>query len=140
MWLDKIQIVTSTEQVEGVLDKKALTKTHKELKIKKPVDYHFVGDNELLEINQKTLKHNYYTDIITFDYENDEDLTENEIVISWERVYENANNFNESFKKELHRVCIHGLLHLAGYKDSTPDEKEKMRMEEDRFLTLYCST
>lgn len=140
MWLDKIRIINSTKQIDGVLDKKALTDTHKDLKIKKPVDYHFVGDNELLILNRKTLSHNYYTDIITFDYEDDEDLTENEIVISWERVGDNAKKYNESFKRELHRVCIHGLLHLAGYNDLTPGEKEKMRKEEDRFLTLYCST
>ena len=140
MWLDRIKIVTSTKRVKECLDKKVLTEIHKELKIKKPVDYHFVSDNEMLELNQKVLNHSYYTDIITFDYEDDDDLTKNEIVISWERVYDNAKSFNESFKRELHRVCIHGLLHLAGFKDSTPSEKEKMRKEENRFLSLFCST
>ncbi len=118
----------------------ALDKTHKHLKIKKPVVFFFIDDTQMLEINQNSLGHDTYTDTITFDYEEDEDIEQNEVVVSWERLEENAITFRTSFTEEVHRVCIHSLLHLAGQKDKTKDEKEKMRSLEDMFLNLYCST
>lgn len=118
----------------------ALDKTHKHLKIKKPVVFFFIDDTQMLEINQNSLGHDTYTDTITFDYEEDEDIEQNEVVVSWERLEENAITFRTSFTEEVHRVCIHSLLHLAGQKDKTKDEKEKMRSLEDKFLNLYCST
>lgn len=117
-----------------------LKKTHRDLKIKKPVVFYFMKDDQVLEINSSSLGHNTYTDTITFDYEGDVDIEENEVVISWDRVKENAKTYKTSFKEEIHRVCIHSLLHLAGQKDSTTQEKEKMRSLENKFLDLYCST
>ena len=118
----------------------ALDKTHKHIKIKKPVVFFFIDDTQMLEINQNNLGHDTYTDTITFDYEEDADIEQNEVVVSWERLEENAITFRTSFTEEVHRVCIHSLLHLAGQNDKTKDEKEKMRSLEDKFLNLYCST
>ena len=83
---------------------------------------------------------NIYADTITFEYEEDDDVENNEILISWDRVVENAKTFNDSFKNEIHRVCIHGLLHLAGHNDRSDKEKQKMRVLEDKYINLYCST
>jgi metalloprotein, YbeY/UPF0054 family len=97
-------------------------------------------DEELLELNRQTLQHDYYTDIITFDYENDKDIEENEVVISWDRVRENSETFKVNLKQELYRVCFHGLLHLAGFMDKTEQEEKEMREQENMLLDLYCST
>ena len=70
----------------------------------------------------------------------DLDVENNEVLISWDRVVENAKTFNDSLKNELHRVCIHGLLHLAGHNDHSDKEKQKMRALEDMYINLYCST
>ena len=102
--------------------------------------FFFIDDTQMLEINQNNLGHDTYTDTITFDYEEDADIEQNEVVVSWERLEENAITFRTSFTEEVHRVCIHSLLHLAGQNDKTKDEKEKMRSLEDKFLNLYCST
>ena len=97
-------------------------------------------DGFLHNMNVKYLNHDTYTDIITFDYEEDLDVENNEVLISWDRVVENAKTFNECLKNELHRVCIHGLLHLAGHNDRSNKEKQKMRALEDMYINLYCST
>jgi len=114
--------------------------THADLGIKKPVIYYFVSDDEMLRVNKENLGHDTYTDIITFDYEEDKDIEHNEVLISWDRVLDNAKTFKKSIKNELHRVCIHGLLHLAGHNDRSNKEKQKMRSLEDKYLNLYCST
>ena len=118
----------------------SLVSTHADLGIKKPVIYYFVGDDEMLRVNKENLGHDTYTDIITFDYEEDTDIEHNEVLISWDRVLDNAKTFKKSIKNELHRVCIHGLLHLAGHNDRSNKEKQKMRALEDKYLNLYCST
>jgi rRNA maturation RNase YbeY len=97
----------------------------------------FCSDSYLLEINKQYLKHNYYTDIITFDLSVEPTLIAGEIYISVDRVKDNAQNFNASFKEELHRVIFHGVLHLCGYKDKTEDEERRMRKMEDKYLKLY---
>ena len=141
MSLSKITVINRCKKADlSVVSLLALEKTHKHLKIKKPTTFFFIDDKEMLEINQQSLNHNTYTDTITFDYEGDKDIKENEVVVSWERIEENANIFNTSLAEEVHRVCIHSLLHLAGQKDKTKEEKEKMRSLEDKFLDLYCST
>ena len=99
----------------------------------------FCSDTYLLEINKQYLKHNYYTDIITFDLSVDPGLISGEIYISVDRVKDNAQNFNASFKEELHRVIFHGALHLCGYKDKTEAEEILMRKTEDKYLKLYFS-
>jgi probable rRNA maturation factor len=97
------------------------------------LNFIFCSDDYLLKVNQEYLNHNTYTDIITFDYTNDK-IISGDIFISVNRVEENAKKFSKSFENELHRVMIHGVLHLLGYKDKTKKAKEEMTKEEDRCL------
>jgi probable rRNA maturation factor len=92
-------------------------------------------DEKLLEINQKYLNHNYYTDIITFDLR-DEWSNEASLYLSVERIKDNAQKVKVSFEQELMRILIHGLLHLAGYKDKTKKEKIEIKKQEDHYLGL----
>lgn len=100
------------------------------------VNYIFCSDNYLLEINKQHLNHNYFTDIITFNNSEQPDHIETDIFISIDRVKENANKLSEEVKHELHRVMIHGVLHLLGFDDKTPSEKKAMREKEDACLSL----
>lgn len=100
------------------------------------IAYVFCSDEFLLDLNQRFLNHNTYTDIITFDYSEGKTLN-GEIYISIDRVKENAQKFEVDFEKELLRVIIHGALHLAGYKDKNKEQKEKMRKKEDASLKRY---
>ena len=93
----------------------------------------FVSDDYLLEMNQTYLNHDYYTDIITFDY-CEQNVISGDLFISVDRVRENADVFNVDFGTELHRVIIHGVLHLCGYKDKTEDDEEVMRKMENKYL------
>lgn len=93
----------------------------------------FCNDNFLLELNRKYLQHDYYTDIITFDY-SEGDHIGGDLFISVERVNENAGKFNVFFIYELARVIFHGVLHLIGYDDNNSDNKAKMRQMEDNYL------
>ena len=141
MLLDKIKKVDSCGGIDlSVVNDAGLIKTHDHLKLKKPVVFFFINDEKMLEINMNSLGHSTYTDTITFDYENDVDIEENKVMVSWERVQENAEWHKTTFVEELNRVCIHSLLHLAGQDDGTAEEKEKMRSLENKFLNLYCST
>ncbi len=101
------------------------------------LNYIFCNDDYLLEINKQYLDHDYYTDIITFDNSEDENILESDIYISIDRVTENAKNFEASFELELRRVMVHGLLHLLGYDDTTDALKAKMRLKEDEYLQLF---
>lgn len=98
--------------------------------------YNFVGDEELWRMNKQFLNHDTYTDIITFDYSEEEKLS-GEIYISVDRVKENAEKHKVSFEQELLRVMAHGLLHLAGYKDKNPLQQKQMRAAEERALKLF---
>jgi rRNA maturation RNase YbeY len=100
------------------------------------ITYIFCSDEYLLELNRTHLNHNTYTDIITFDYTEENNLI-GEIYISVERIKENAKKYKVSFKEELLRVMIHGLLHLSGYKDKTKQEKKQMREKETEKLGLF---
>ena len=100
------------------------------------INFIFCSDSYLIEINKKYLNHDYYTDIITFDYCEGE-IINGDIYISAERVKENAKDLNENFNVELRRVVIHGILHLLGLKDATKDEKSGMREAEDLCLKNY---
>jgi probable rRNA maturation factor len=105
------------------------------------LNYIFSSDKFLHKINEQYLHHDNYTDIITFDlsYPNSQLPTSNlqgEIFISIERIKENAKMFKTTFKNELHRVMIHGVLHLIGYKDKTKADKANMRKKEDYYLNL----
>jgi probable rRNA maturation factor len=100
----------------------------------KELTYIFCSDNYLLQINQQYLNHDTYTDIITFDNSATEKSITGDIFISIERIRENALKFNITETDELHRVIIHGALHLLGYKDKTPADKKKMTFKEDFYL------
>ncbi|MFO0321846.1 MAG: rRNA maturation RNase YbeY [Bacteroidota bacterium] len=99
------------------------------------INYIFCNDAELLEINIKHLNHHTFTDIITFDY-SEKTKINSDIFISIERVTENAVIYSKSFEEELHRVMIHGILHLCGYKDKGYKNKQLMRKKEDESLEL----
>jgi rRNA maturation RNase YbeY len=101
------------------------------------LNYVFCSDKRLLEINRQFLKHDFYTDIITFPLSGPKMPIEAEIYISIDRVRENASLLDESFSTELKRVIFHGALHLCGYGDKTKAEKEKMRNKEDYYLRKY---
>ncbi len=95
--------------------------------------YIFCSDEYLLEVNRKYLNHDYYTDIITFDYVKGKTVS-GDIFVSLPRIFENAEMHNTSTDKELHRVLAHGLLHLSGYKDKSEEEQIIMRGKEDFYL------
>ena len=98
------------------------------------INYIFMNDEMLLNINEEFLGHDTYTDIITFDLSEEENEISGEIFISTERVIENAVKFKVSYPEEMHRVLIHGILHLCGYNDKTEEEKVEMRAKEDYYL------
>jgi len=98
--------------------------------------YIFCSDDELLQINQQFLKHNTYTDIITFDY-SESGFISGEIYISTERVTENAIKEKVLFDEELIRVIAHGLLHLCGYKDKSTAHKKTMRIAENKAIKAF---
>ena len=95
-----------------------------------------MGDQALLELNQKHLDHNDYTDVITFDYSTVKAVN-CDIAVSTDRVLENATHEGVSVENELARVLIHGILHCVGYSDNTPNEKQIMRKKEDEMLKLF---
>lgn len=95
----------------------------------------FCLDDYLLEMNRTHLNHDYYTDIITFDYSED-NIVSGDLFISYDRVVDNATSFSSSVNDELHRVCVHGLLHLCGYKDKSVEDELLMRQKEDEMLNL----
>jgi len=97
------------------------------------VAYIFCDDKKILEINKKYLNHDYYTDIITFDY-SEKNIISGDIFISVDTVKSNSDEFNTLFINELHRVMIHGILHLCGENDKTPAEQQIMRQKEDKAL------
>ena len=102
-------------------------------KVPGQISFVFCSDERLLEINQTYLKHFYYTDVITFNY-NSNDVISGDIFISIDRINENANKFKEPFEKELSRVMVHGVLHLLGFKDKTLKERKEMRNLENLHL------
>ena len=112
------------------------TVTEKEKHKLGTINYIFCTDDELLEINIKHLNHNTLTDIITFDYTEGKTIN-SDIFISVERVLDNAQKFKVTFDEEFHRVMIHGILHLCGYKDKTKADAELMRKKENNALKLF---
>ncbi|MFN4314188.1 MAG: rRNA maturation RNase YbeY [Chitinophagaceae bacterium] len=101
------------------------------------LNYIFCSDEDLLQINRDYLRHDYYTDIISFELSASGEPVVGEIYISVDRVRENAKNHNNSFYAELHRVIFHGALHLCGYKDKTSKHIKEMRAREDYYLQKY---
>lgn len=107
-----------------------------ENKVLGEVNYIFCDDDYLLEINKQYLNHDYFTDIISFDY-TEGNLISGDIFISIDRVKENASYFNVSFEDELKRVIIHGILHYCGYKDKSSAEAEMMRSKEEEKIKMF---
>ena len=102
------------------------------------VQFVFCSDAYLLNMNISHLQHDYYTDIITFDYCENEEVN-GDLFISIDRVIDNAKTFNVSVLTELRRVAVHGVLHLLGYKDKTDEDVLLMRAKEDFYLARYVS-
>jgi len=129
-----------SKDISFSLNKKATVKAwilsaiREEKKKAGEISFIFCDDGFLLSLNKKFLKHNTLTDIITFQYSSDK--LSAEIFISIPRVKENAKKYDVSFENELHRVIIHGILHLCGYKDKTSGKKKEMKKREDLFLNL----
>lgn len=99
------------------------------------IGYMFVNDEKMLEVNNEYLGHDYYTDIITFDYD-EGDVLNGDLVISLDTVRTNAELFHKSYEDELNRVIIHGILHLCGINDKGPGEREIMEANENKALAL----
>lgn len=97
------------------------------------INYIFCDDEYLLKINQDYLQHDYYTDIITFDYVKGTTIS-GDIFVSLPRIFENASTLSKDFDEEFRRVLAHGILHLCGYKDKTEEEQKKMRSKENFYL------
>lgn len=99
------------------------------------IGYMFVNDEKILEVNNEYLGHDYYTDVITFDY-CEGDILNGDIVISLDTVRTNAEKFGKTYEEELYRVIIHGILHLCGINDKGPGEREIMEENENKALAL----
>lgn len=99
------------------------------------IAYVFVNDEKILEVNRQYLQHDYYTDIITFDYSED-DIISGDLFISLDTVRTNAEQVGATYEQELYRVIIHGILHLCGINDKGPGEREIMEAAENRALAM----
>ena len=102
------------------------------------IGYMFVDDEKILEVNNEYLGHDYYTDIITFDYD-EADVISGDLVISLDTVRTNAEKFGKDYTEELNRVIIHGILHLCGINDKGPGEREIMEANENKALATLAS-
>ncbi len=105
---------------------------------KKPGNIHYIfcSDEYLLKVNQDFLQHDYYTDIITFDYVKGKTISA-DIFVSLPRISDNATTLSKDFNEEFRRVLAHGILHLCGYKDKSAEEQTEMRSKEDHYLSKY---
>ena len=99
--------------------------------------YYFCSDDQLLEINKQRLGHDFYTDIVTFPLNDCETVLSSEFCISVDRIKENAITFSRSYESELHRVIIHGVLHLIGFDDHTDKDEQIMREKEEEALGMW---
>ena len=102
------------------------------------INYIFTSDSYILQINQEHLNHDYYTDVITFDYTENNKIS-GDIYISLDTVKSNAELLKQEFNKEFHRVIIHGILHLIGFKDKTEPDAKEMRKQEETSLEILKS-
>jgi rRNA maturation RNase YbeY len=138
-----IQIINLGVKIPGFISKKSLKEFLKKLasnedKQLKDISVVFTDDDYLLEVNKQYLNHDYYTDVITFDYSSDPYVS-GDIMISLDRVKDNAEALKVSFEDELYRVVFHGLLHLCGYKDKSDTDEKLMRTKENFYLDLFVS-
>ena len=126
---------TFSLKTESALIKCIRSLAKQELREIGDITFVFCDDNYLHKINLEFLNHDTYTDIITFDYSAGNEMV-SEIYISVDRVAENAKKFSQTFENEMHRVMIHGVLHLCGYKDKLAKDKQIMRDKENHYLSL----
>lgn len=138
-----IQIINLGVKIPGFISKTTLKQNLKTLaksegKTLKDISVVFTDDDYLLEVNKQYLNHDYYTDVITFDYSVFPEVS-GDIMISLDRVKENADTLSVSFQEELNRVVYHGLLHLCGYKDKSAADEKLMRSKENYYLELFVS-
>ena len=127
--INEIPIPTGTQ----IWVKQIITTEEKKLG---KINYIFCDDDYLLTVNQDFLKHDYYTDVITFDYVKGKTISA-DIFVSLPRILENASALSNEFNSEFLRVLAHGILHLCGYKDKTPEEIFIMRQKEDFYLSNF---
>lgn len=123
--LDYTRVMTWLEEVAAQYDKRIGN-----------LNYLFCDDKEILRVNREFLQHDYYTDIITFDYSR-KDRVGGDLIISLDTIKSNAEELGVSYQSELLRVIAHGLLHLCGIDDKGPGEREIMEMHEDRALRMF---
>ena len=100
------------------------------------ISYIFCNDERILEVNREYLQHDYYTDIITFDY-TEGNTVSGDIFISLDTVKTNSEQYNTPYDEELHRIIIHGILHLCGQGDKTAEDEAEMHRKEDKYLAMY---
>jgi probable rRNA maturation factor len=131
--VDLPPIIDQKKVVKGL---KAIAKNHQSSI--EGLNYIFCSDEYLLNINKEYLSHDFYTDIITFPYQQG-NIIEGDIFISIDRVSENAHNENVDQTIEYYRVMAHGLLHLIGYKDKTEADQEKMTVAEDESIAVILA-
>jgi len=101
------------------------------------LDINIVDSKTLLQVNIEFLGHNYDTDIITFNYSDNIDILNGELLISYDMAEENAKRFNCSLNSEIIRLVIHGILHMTGYDDMNPEDRKKMKRKENYFVKLF---
>jgi probable rRNA maturation factor len=130
-FFENIDEITIDPKIKSWIEEIILTE-HKRLG---EIDYIFCDDDYLLQVNRDFLKHDYYTDIITFDYVKGKTVSA-DIFVSLPRISENAITLKKDFQTELNRVLAHGVLHLCGYKDKSEQEIKIMRQKEDFYLDL----
>ena len=136
-------IVNLGVQIPSFVSKKELKRFVKELvanegKQLKELSLVFTDDEYLLEVNKQYLNHDYFTDVITFDYSDFPNVS-GDVMISLDRVKDNAQSMNLDFETELYRVVFHGALHLCGYKDKKKEDAALMRSKEDFYIQMFVS-
>ena len=136
-------IVNLGVKIPSFVSKKELKEAVKDLtqqegKTLKDLSIVFTDDDYLLEVNNQYLNHDYFTDVITFDYSSFPEVS-GDVMISLDRVKDNAATLNQSFELEFYRVVFHGVLHLCGYKDKTDADAAVMRSKEDFYINRFVS-
>ena len=136
-------IVNLGVKIPSFVSKKDLKEAVKNLalnegKVLKDLSLVFTDDDYLLEVNKQYLNHDYFTDVITFDYSSFPEVS-GDVMISLDRVKDNAQSLNQSFELEFYRVVFHGVLHLCGYKDKSEAEEKEMRAKEDYYINRFVS-
>lgn len=131
-FFENIEAINISDKISPWLENLILTENKKLGEI----NYIFCDDEYLLKVNQDYLQHDYYTDIITFDYVKGKTIS-SDIFVSLPRISENASTLSKDFDEEFRRVLAHGILHLCGYKDKTEEEQQEMRSKEDFYLHQF---